>query len=158
MLSSPVLHGIDSTNPKQCKLYLEKLISYFACHKIIYRTTKLQQWTRQHRLTERLQQRWEKLDLDITKGCLHAQRCSSRKDRPAWSKQLHHAHLSVIFLKIAIGAMHRSQDFLQAVHPFITASDTFNLPEFTNLHSASSALHLAKKTLTHIRKDAKAYR
>jgi hypothetical protein len=157
-LSSPALRGIDSTNPKQCKAYLEHLTTYFARHKIHRRTQKLVKWTHQHGLTDRITKRWEKLDLDVTKGCLHAERCSGRKERPAWSGQLHHAHLSVVYLKIAIRSLHRNQEYLQAVHPFLEASDIFTPPEFTDIASAVEALRTAKATLKEIRKNAKAYR
>jgi hypothetical protein len=157
-LSSAALRGIDSTNPKQCKHYLDCLTTFFKNHRIVERCTKLQRWTKRHGLTPRLKQRWEKLDLDITRGCLHAERSAGRKERPAWSEELHHAHLSVVYLKIAIRALHRNRDFTAAVAPFLGSSDSFTPPSFTDLPSACTALQAATATLKEIRANAKAYR
>jgi hypothetical protein len=50
-LSSAALRGIDSTNPKQCKHYLDCLTTFFKNHRIVERCTKLQRWTKRHGLT-----------------------------------------------------------------------------------------------------------
>ena len=96
--------------------------------------------------------------MDITRGCLHAERSAGRKERPAWSEDLHHTHLSVVYPKIAIRALHRNRDFTAAVAPFLESSDSFTPPSFTDLPSACTALQAATATLKEIRANAKAYR
>ena len=66
--------------------------------------------------------------------------------------------MPVVYLKIAIRSLHRNQEYLEAVHPFLQASDIFTPPEFTDIPGALEALRLAKATLKDIRKNAKAYR
>jgi hypothetical protein len=157
-LEPPAFRGLDSSNPKHCATYLTKLMTYLNDHRVFYRTQQLEKWTEKYGLTDRLKTKWEALDLDITKGCLHAERGVKSSDRPAWSHQLHQAHLSVVYSKIAIRAFRRGSDLQQKVHNLLFHESQFEPPDITDLPTAVASLKAAKASLREIRKNAKAYR
>ena len=158
ILSSPALRGIESKNPKLCEPYIEALLKYLGDHKVFSRTTKLETWTAQHGLTDRLMVLWEKLDRDVTAGCLHAERVARGKDRPPWSKDLHEAHLSVVYLKIAIRAVNKQTDSTEQLRAFLENEKDYTPPEITTLPDALVSLKTAKSTLRAIQNNAKAFR
>jgi hypothetical protein len=100
----------------------------------------------------------EKLDRDITAGCLNAERLARGKDRPPWSKQLHEAHLSVVYLNIAIRALNRQTDSSDQLQAFVAHELDFTPPIIINLSDALASLKRAKSTLRAIQTDAKAFR
>jgi hypothetical protein len=157
-LAPPAYRGLDSSNPKHCATYLTKLMTYLNDHRVFYRTQQLEKWTDKYGLTDRLKAKWEALDLDITKGCLHAERGVKSSDRPAWSHQLHQAHLSVVYSKIAIRAFRRNCDLHQKAHNLLFHESQFQPPDIPDLPTAITSLKAAKATLREIRKNAKAYR
>jgi hypothetical protein len=78
-------------------------MTYLNDHRVVYRSAQLEKWTEEHVMTDRLTAKWEKLDDDITKRCLHAERGAKTSDAPRMvSPQLHQAHLTVVYSKIAI--------------------------------------------------------
>jgi endonuclease/exonuclease/phosphatase family metal-dependent hydrolase len=158
LLSSPALRGIDSKNPKLCVIYIEALTKYLGDHKVFSRTVKLETWTEEHGLTEGLKLLWEKLDRDVTAGCLHAERLARGRDRPPWSKDLHEAHLSVVYLKIAIRAMNKNTDSTEQLQAFLQHEADYTPPTVTTLPAALENLKLAKATLRAIQNNAKAFR
>ena len=157
MLSSPALRGIDSKNPKLCVIYIKALTKYLGDHKVFSRTVKLETWTEEHGLTEGLKLLWEKLDRDVTPGCLHTERLAGGRDRPPWSKDLHEAHLSVVYLKIAIRAMNKNTDSTEQLQAFLQHEADYTPPTVTTLPAALENLKLAKATLRAIQNNAKAF-
>jgi hypothetical protein len=91
-------------------------------------------------------------------GSLHAEQGVKSSDRPVWSHQLHQAHLSVVYSKIAISAFRRNSDLTQKVHNLLFHESQFEPPDISDLPAAIASLKSAKATLREIRKNAKAYR
>jgi hypothetical protein len=145
-LAPPAYRGLDSSNPKHCATYLTKLMTYLNDHRVFYRTQQLEKWTEKYGLTDRLKEKREALDLDITKGCLHAKRGVKSPDRPAWSHQLHQAHLSVVYSKIVIRAFRRNSDLQQKVHNLLFPESQFEPPNISDLPTAIASLKSAKPT------------
>jgi hypothetical protein len=133
-------------------------MTYFTDHRIFYRSSQLNKWTSAHGLTERLVRKWETLDHDITKGCLHAERKCKTADRPAWSLNLHHAPLAVVYSILRIQSFRDDTPHHEQLHRLLSEDPTFIPPDITDLASAYLARSTAKALLRKIRKDAKAYR
>jgi hypothetical protein len=157
-LSSPALRGIDSTDSEHCSIYIQLLLKYLTDHKVYDRVEALKRWTTTHGLTQRLKQKWEAVDRDMTAGCLYAENEVRSQDRPAWSLKLHQAHLSVVYLRIYIKALTLGHDPHRAVLPFLLSEESYDPPEVDDLPAAYTLLKDAKATLKDIRKNAKAHR
>jgi hypothetical protein len=90
---------------------------------------------------------WEELDRDVTAGCLHAERKARGRDRPPWSRKLHEAHLSVVYLKITVRALNKNLDPSAPLQAFLVNEPDFTPPPITTLADALRALKSAKSTL-----------
>jgi hypothetical protein len=104
-LMSPALRGIKSTSPKQCRKYVEAVTKYLTEHKVFEGAQTTQKMTDEHGLTPPLAQAWERIDRDLLRACLHAERLTKSRDRPAWSPKLHHALLIVAYWKIKLSSI-----------------------------------------------------
>jgi hypothetical protein len=156
-LALPALQGIDSTSPKLCKTYLDALHGYLADHQVFKQVTCLEKWTNTHGLTPTLQAKWEAINRDITSGCLQAKRKAQHCNHPPWSKQLHNAHLTVVYCKIVLRALCSGKDPLHQTQFFLLAEPDFAPPDIPNIPLSVAALKLATDTLQEIRQHAKSY-
>jgi hypothetical protein len=87
----------------------------------------------------------------MTARCLYAERQVASPDRPAWSLELHKAHLTVVYLKIYIKALCVGNNSSQATRPFLEAKTTYDPPNITDLPSA-------RNQQKDIRKNVKVHR
>jgi hypothetical protein len=94
-LMSPALRGIKSNSPKQCRKYVEVVATCLTKHRVFERANRLQAITDLHGLTPAFVVRWERIDRDLLRACLHAERLTKSRDRPAWSPKLHLASMIV---------------------------------------------------------------
>ena len=83
-LMSPALRGIRSTNPKQCRKYVQAVTDYLASHHVITRAAELDILTTMHGFTRMLQHKWEAIDRDLLRACIHAENLTKNRDRPSW--------------------------------------------------------------------------
>jgi hypothetical protein len=79
-LMSPALRGINSNSPKQCRKYVEAVTTYLTKHSVFERAHRLQAITDLHGLTPALAIRWERIDRDLLRACLHAERLTNSRD------------------------------------------------------------------------------
>jgi hypothetical protein len=71
-------------------------------HKLFEQATKTQALVDAHGLQPALARRWERIDQDLFRACLHAERLTRSQDRPAWSPKPHQASMTVAQWKIAL--------------------------------------------------------
>ena len=149
--------GIYSDDPSACRKYIATLADYFQKHNILTRAGKLDKWTNSHGLTPRLVELWEKLDEDITRSCLAAEKHCGRCHTAPWSPKLHQAHLLVLFWKTAIYYLKYSQDPNPALAPILEKLQ--DKPAFNNdLAFAKGQLRSSAKELYKIRNNAAVHR
>jgi hypothetical protein len=99
-LMSPALRGIKSTDPKKCRKYVQEVNKYLNSHHVFARVIRLEIQTEIRGFTIEIKNGWEKIDRDILRACLHAERLTTGRERPPWSPKLHQASMIVAFWKI----------------------------------------------------------
>jgi hypothetical protein len=95
-LMSPALRGLKSTNPKKCRKYVSEVNKYLKSHDIFARVIRLEIQTETQGFTIEIKNGWEKIDRDLLRACIHAERITKCRDRPAWSPKLHQASMMVV--------------------------------------------------------------
>jgi hypothetical protein len=92
-LMSIALQGIRSQSPKACIQCMEETEQCMSEHKVHERIASPEALTILHGLTDHLQKKWEGVDQDTLRACLHAEKSVTKKLRPPWSFALHQASL-----------------------------------------------------------------
>jgi hypothetical protein len=157
-LMSPALRGIKSNSPKQCRKYVEALTKYLTDHKVFERATRIQTQTDEKGLTPRLARKWERIDRDLLRACLHAERLTRCRDRPAWSPKLHHASMIVAYWKITLSSLRTNRDFAQQLERLLLQIDWDTPPLAPSKDDMVAKLREAQKEIRSIRNDATEHR
>jgi hypothetical protein len=153
------LRGIKSNSPKQCRKYVEAATIYLTKHNVFERAHRLQAITDLHGLTPALAIRWERIDRDLLRACLHAERLTNSRDRPAWSPKLHLASMIVAYWKITLSGIRTNRDFSVQLERLILQIDWEAPPPSTpSKDDIISKLRAAQQEIRTIRKDATEHR
>ena len=158
-LMSPALRGIKSNSPKQCRKYVEAVTEYLTKHKVFERATRVQALTDDHGLTIQLSRRWKRIDRDLLRACLHAERLTKSRDRPFWSPKLHHASMIVAYWKITLSGIRTNRDFADQLERLIQQIDwDDNPPLAPSKDDVVAKLREAQREIKSIRTEANEHR
>jgi hypothetical protein len=158
-LMSPALRGIKSNSPKQCRKYVTAVDKYLKEHKVFERAARLQALTDAHGLTQPLARKWERIDRDLLRACLHAERLTRCRDRPAWSPKLHQASMAVAYWKITLSGMRNNRDFADQLELLLQQLDwDEHPPNAPAKDDIVAKLRDAQKEIRTIRADATEHR
>jgi hypothetical protein len=109
-LMSIALRGIRSQSPKACIQCVEETEQHMSEHKVCQRIASLEALTILHGLTDHLQKKWEGVDQDMLRACLHAEKSATKKLRPPWSFALHQASLLATCWRTALSGKRTNRD------------------------------------------------
>ena len=157
MIFHPPPRGIHSSNPRKCSVYISQLYTQLEHHNIFYRIKKLHTWTDRYGLTDRLQNKWEALDRDITASCLSAERQTGSQDCAPWSPKLHQGHLHLLYWRIVVRALKNSTDPTDHLTSILPQLRSTPIPT-ADLQEALTQLRIASQQLRKIRVAAADYR
>jgi hypothetical protein len=101
-LMSAALRGIRSQSPKACVKCVLEMEEHMTAHNVCSRVASLSQQTTNYGLTACLKKKWEGVDQDILRACLHAEKMVTKKCQPPWSLALHQASLRATCWRIAL--------------------------------------------------------
>ena len=89
------------------------MTKYLTEHKVFARAAQAQLQTDTYGFTTALSQTWERIDRDLLRACLHAERIAKSRDRPAWSPKLPHASMIAAYWKITLSSIRTERDATQ---------------------------------------------
>lgn len=153
------LRGIKSYDPKKCRAYVSAVTKYLTEHHVFARVTRLEAQTEIRGFTKNIQKRWETIDRDLLRACIHAERLTRCQDRPAWSLKLHQASMMVAFWKIRNSEIKTASDFSHKLVSLITQIDWSDSPPSASTYvEVCTKLRSSQNKISTIRKQATKHR
>jgi hypothetical protein len=159
-LMSIALRGICSQSPKAFIQCVEETEQCMSEHNVCERIASLEALTILHGLTDHLQKKWEGVDQDILRACLHAEKSVTKKHRPPWSFALHQASLLATYWRTALSGERTNRD-VDLILESLAQSIEGDSPQPTTHMSVSAIqvqLRLVQAELKKIRQEASSLR
>jgi hypothetical protein len=159
-LMSSVLRGIKSTDPNNCRKYVAAVNKYLKAHRVFKRVKRLETQTERRGFTLMIQRGWEKVDRDLLRACIHAEKTTKGRDRPVWSPKLHQASMMVAFWKIKVSAFKNHCNFDPRLDALLKQLDweTSTPPIEPTYPETCNKLRGAQNKIRKIRKQAETHR
>ncbi len=159
-LMSAALRGIRSQSPKACVKYVLEMEEYMTAHNVYARVASLSQQTTNYGLTACLKKKWEGVDQDILRACLHAEKTVTKKCQPPWSLALHQASLRATYWRIALSGerTHRAVNTVLEALAEQIEWDPSPPPLPMSIPAIQTQLRLVQAELKAIRKEASSLR
>jgi hypothetical protein len=159
-LMSIALLGIRSQSPKACIQHIEETEQHVSEHKAHERISSLEALAILHGLTDHLQKKWEGVDQDMLRACLHAEKSVKKKLRPPWSFALHQASRLATCWQTALSGKRTNRD-ADVILESLAQSIEGDSPQPTTHMSFSAIqvqLRLVQAELKKIRQEASSLR
>jgi hypothetical protein len=159
-LMSIALRGIRSQSSKACIQCIEETEQHVSEHKACKRIASLEALTILHGLTDHLQKKWEGVDQDMLRACLHAEKSVTKKLRPPWSFALHQASLLATHWRTALSGKRTNRD-ADVILESLAQSIEGDSPQPTTHMSVSEIqlqLRMVQAELKKIRQEASSLR
>jgi hypothetical protein len=153
------LRGIKSTDPKKFRAYVSVVTKYLTDHHVFTRVTRLEVQSEIRGFTKNIQKGWEKIDRDLLRACIHAERLTRCRDIPAWSLKLHQASMMVAFWKIKSSEIKNECDFSHKLESLLTQIDWTDSPPTASTYvEVCTKLRSSQNKIRTIRKQANKHR